>query len=168
MNSYDLSVTDVTWVIVNKEHVGLKLPPDIKVGFVDGQRKLEDLLVEGKVDAELNRIYRSAGFATKEASSGCFRNSKKRERVLPADQSFSDHAPVVVKKEILDSDPWVAPASTKHLWRHVKRTTSLWSNRTGSVLPGHARIWKKNESFSVKTLFIRASRRKPSRRAESD
>ena len=53
MNSYDLSVTDVTWVIVNKEHVGFKLPPSIKVEFVEGQRKLEDLLVEGKVDAEV-------------------------------------------------------------------------------------------------------------------
>src|SRR5918995_1417358 len=35
-NTYDLSVTDVTWVIVNKEHVGFKLPPNIKVEFVDG------------------------------------------------------------------------------------------------------------------------------------
>ena len=53
MNSYDLGVSDVTWVIVNKETVGPKLPPNIKVEFVEGKRKLEDLLVEGKVDAEV-------------------------------------------------------------------------------------------------------------------
>jgi 4,5-dihydroxyphthalate decarboxylase len=51
MNSYDLGVTEVTWVIVNKETVGPKLPPGIRVEFVEGKRKLEDLLVEGKVRA---------------------------------------------------------------------------------------------------------------------
>src|SRR5678816_3729172 len=53
MNSYDLGISDVTWVIVNKETVGPKLPASIKVEFVEGKRKLEDLLVEGKVDAEV-------------------------------------------------------------------------------------------------------------------
>ena len=53
MNSYDLGVSDVTWVIVNKETVGPKLPASIKVEFVEGKPKLEDLLVEGKVDAEV-------------------------------------------------------------------------------------------------------------------
>src|SRR5678816_3420684 len=46
MNSYDLGVSDVTWVIINKEHVGFNPPPHIIVEFVEGNRKLEDLLVE--------------------------------------------------------------------------------------------------------------------------
>src|SRR5574341_1663596 len=40
MNSYNLPVSDVTWVIVNKETVGPKLPSSIKVEFVEGKRKL--------------------------------------------------------------------------------------------------------------------------------
>src|SRR5215475_5974836 len=39
MNSYDLGVSDVTWVIVNKEHVGFNPPPHIKVEFIEGNRK---------------------------------------------------------------------------------------------------------------------------------
>ena len=51
-NTYDLPVTDVTWVIINREPVGSKLPASIKVEQVEGKWRLEDLLLQGKVDAE--------------------------------------------------------------------------------------------------------------------
>jgi 4,5-dihydroxyphthalate decarboxylase len=99
MNSYDLSVTDVTWVIVNKEHVGFKLPPNIKVEFVDGQRKLEDLLVEGKVDAEVEP----------DLPQRWIRNEGTVERLFPEfEKEEKQYYPIVIKREILDSDPWVA------------------------------------------------------------
>ena len=109
MNSYDLGVGDVTWVIVNKETVGLKLPSHIKVEYVEGQRKLEDLLVEGKIDAEVEpdlpqRWIRGEG--TVERLFPDFENEEKsyyqRTKVYPIMH------PVVIRKEILDRDPWVA------------------------------------------------------------
>jgi 4,5-dihydroxyphthalate decarboxylase len=109
MNSYDLPVSDVTWVIVNKETVGPKLPSTIKVEFVEGKRKLEDLLVEGKVDAEVEpdlpqRWLRGDG--TVERLFPNFEQEEKeyyrRTRVYPIMH------PVVIKKEILDRDPWIA------------------------------------------------------------
>ena len=94
MNSYDLGVGDVTWVIVNKEHVGFKLPPHIKVEFVEGKRKLEELLVEGKVDAEVEpdlpqRWIRGDG--TRRTTVSGIR--ERRARVLQEDGDLPDHAP---------------------------------------------------------------------------
>jgi 4,5-dihydroxyphthalate decarboxylase len=109
MNSYDLGVTDVTWVIINKETVGPKLPASIKVEFLEGKRKLEDLLVEGKVDAEVEpdlpqRWIRGEG--TVERLFPDFENEEKayyqRTKIFPIMH------PVVIKKEILERDPWVA------------------------------------------------------------
>ena len=158
MNSYDLSVTDVTWVIVNKEHVGFKLPPNIKVEFVEGQRKLEDLLVEGKVDAEVEPDLPQSWIRDEGSIERLFPEFEKEEKeYYQRTKVFPIMHPIVSRKKSSTAIPGWPPASTKHSWRHAKRTTSLWSNRTGSVLPGHARIWKKNGSFSVKTLFIRAS-----------
>jgi hypothetical protein len=93
MNSYDLGVSDVTWVIVNKEHVGFKLPPSIKVEFVEGKRKLEDLLVEGTVDARSSRTCCSAGFVATARWNGCSRVREGRAKLLPADRHLPDHAP---------------------------------------------------------------------------
>ena len=109
MNSYDLGVTEVTWEIVNKETVGPKLPPGIRVEFVEGKRKLEDLLVEGKVDAEVEpdlpqRWIRGEG--TVERLFPDFETEEKeyytRTKIFPIMH------PVVIRKDILDRDPWVA------------------------------------------------------------
>ena len=109
MNSYDLGVGDVTWVIVNKEHVGFNPPPHIKVEFVEGKRKLEELLVEGKVDAEVEpdlpqRWIRGDGTVER-----LFPQFEQEERVYYKKTGiFPIMHPVVIKKEILDRDPWVA------------------------------------------------------------
>lgn len=52
-NSYGLPVHDVTWVIINQEAVGCPLPSTIKLERVEGKWRLEDLLIQGKVNAEV-------------------------------------------------------------------------------------------------------------------
>ena len=109
MNSYDLAVSDVTWVIVNKEHVGFKLPPSIKVEFVEGKRRLEDLLVQGKVDAEVEPDLPQAWIRGAGTVQRLFPNFETAEReYYQRTQIFPIMHPVVIKKEILDRDPWVA------------------------------------------------------------
>jgi 4,5-dihydroxyphthalate decarboxylase len=109
MNSYDLGVSDVTWVIVNKEHVGFKLPPSIKVEFVEGNRKLEDLLVEGKVDAEVEPDLPQRWIRGDGSVERLFPEFEKEERnYYKRTGIFPIMHPVVINKEILDRDPWVA------------------------------------------------------------
>ncbi|MBI2533194.1 MAG: ABC transporter substrate-binding protein [Deltaproteobacteria bacterium] len=109
MNSYDLAVTDVTWVIVNKEHVGSRLPPSIKVEFIEGKRRLEDLLVEGKVDAEVEPDLPQAWIRGEGTVQGLFPDFEKAEReYYQRTKIFPIMHPVVIKKDILDRDPWVA------------------------------------------------------------
>ena len=106
---YDISVTDVTWVIVSKEHVGFKLPASIKVEFVEGNRRLEDLLVEGKIDAEVEPDLPQAWIRGAGTVERLFADFAKAEREYYArTKIFPIMHPVVIKKEILDRDPWVA------------------------------------------------------------
>jgi len=109
MNSYDLGVSDVTWVIVNKETVGLKLPSHIKIEFVEGKRKLEDLLVEGKVDAEVEPDLPQRWIRGEGTVERLFPDFEKAEKeYYERTKVFPIMHPVVIKKEILDRDPWVA------------------------------------------------------------
>jgi 4,5-dihydroxyphthalate decarboxylase len=109
MNSYDLAVSDVTWVIVNKEHVGSELPPNIKLEFVEGNRKLEDLLVEGIVDAEVEPDLPQRWIRGDGTLERLFPQFEKEERdYYKRTGVFPIMHPVVIKKEILDRDPWVS------------------------------------------------------------
>jgi 4,5-dihydroxyphthalate decarboxylase len=109
MNSYDLSVSDVTWVIVNKETVGPKLPASIKVEFVEGKRKLEDLLVEGRVDAEVEPDLPQRWLCGEGSVERLFPDFEKEEKAYyQRTKVFPIMHPIVIKKEILDRDPWVA------------------------------------------------------------
>lgn len=108
-NSYELPVTGVTWVITNKEPVGSKLPSSIKVEQVEGKWSLEDLLLQGKVDAE----------AEPDLPAGWIRGQGKLERLFPEfeneernyykkTRTFPIMHPIIIKSEILKNDPWVA------------------------------------------------------------
>jgi len=114
MNSYDLAVSDVTWVIVNKEHVGFKLPPSIKVEFVDGKRRLEDLLVEGKVDAEVEPDLPQAWIRGQGTVQRLFADFEKEERdyyrrtkILPIMHTLA------LRQETYEKYPWVAQSLFK-------------------------------------------------------
>jgi 4,5-dihydroxyphthalate decarboxylase len=109
MNSYDLGVSDVTWVIVNTETVGPRLPSHIKVEFVDGKRKLEDLLVEGKVDAEVEPDLPQRWIRGEGTVERLFPNFEQEEKAYyQRTKVYPIMHPVVIKKEILDRNPWVA------------------------------------------------------------
>jgi len=108
-NSYDLPVTDVTWDIINKEPVGSKLPASIKVEQVEGKWSLEDLLLQGKVDAE----------AEPDLPGGWIRGERTVARLFPEFESeerdyyrrtkiFPIMHPIIIKTDILKTDPWVA------------------------------------------------------------
>jgi 4,5-dihydroxyphthalate decarboxylase len=109
MHDYDLPLEEVTWVCVNRELVGVQLPAKIKVERVDGSKKLEDLLVAGEVDAEVEP----------DLPHGWLRGERKVERLFPEFEKeerayykktkvFPIMHPIVIKKEILARDPWVA------------------------------------------------------------
>jgi 4,5-dihydroxyphthalate decarboxylase len=109
MNSYDLAVTDVTWVIVNKETVGPKLPSSIKVEFIEGKRRLEDLLAEGKIDAEVEPDLPQRWIRGEATIERLFPEFEKEEKAYyQRTKVFPIMHPVVIKKEILERDPWVA------------------------------------------------------------
>lgn len=109
MNTYDLPVTDVTWVIVNKEPVGCKLPSTIKIERLDGKRRLEDLLVAGDVDAEVEPDLPEAWVRGQGTVERLFPDFEKDEKdYYRKSRIFPIMHPIVIKKEILDREPWVA------------------------------------------------------------
>jgi len=132
MNSYDLGVSDVTWVIVNKETVGPKLPASIQVEFVEGKPKLEDLLVEGKVDAEVEPDLPQRWIRGEKTVERLFPDFENEEKAYyQRTKIFPIMHPVIIKKEILDRDPWVATSLYEALLATVALTINLWNSRTG-------------------------------------
>ncbi|MFQ5902660.1 MAG: hypothetical protein ACE5JO_03125 [Candidatus Binatia bacterium] len=109
MHDYDLPVTDVTWVIVNKEPVGSKLPPSIKIERVQGRKKLEELLVAKEIDAAVEPDLPKGWVQGKKTAERLFPDFEKEERdYYKKTHIFPIMHPIVIKKEILDRDPWVA------------------------------------------------------------
>lgn len=109
MADYDLPVDSVTWVCTNKELVGSKPGPNIKLEHREDSQGLEDLLLSGEVAAEVEpdlphgwlegerRVQRLfSDFSTEEKA------YYRKTRVFPIMH------PVVIKKDILDEHPWVA------------------------------------------------------------
>jgi 4,5-dihydroxyphthalate decarboxylase len=108
-NTYDLPVTDVTWVIVNEEAVGCPLPSKIKVERVEGRWRLEDLLLAGKVDAEVEPDLPEAWIRGKGTVERLFPNFEQAERdYYTKSKIFPIMHPIIIKTEILKNDPWVA------------------------------------------------------------
>jgi len=108
-NTYGLPVTDVTWVVTNKEPVGCKLPPSIKIEQVEGKWRLEDLLLAGKVDAEAEPDLPEAwiqGKGTLERLYPEFANEERR--YYKSTKIFPIMHPIIVKTDILTNHPWVA------------------------------------------------------------
>jgi 4,5-dihydroxyphthalate decarboxylase len=108
-NTYGLPVTDVTWVITNKEPVGSKLPAAIKIEHIDGKRRLEDLLVEGKVDAEVEPDLPDAWIRGEATVERLFPDFEDAERNYYKETNiFPIMHPIIIKTDILEDDPWVA------------------------------------------------------------
>ena len=108
-NTYDLPVTDVTWVIINKEPVGSKLPSSIKVEQVEGKWRLEDLLLQRKVDAEAEPDLPEAWIRGESTVERLFSDFEQDERdYYKKTNIFPIMHPVIIKTDILKNDPWVA------------------------------------------------------------
>ena len=108
-NTYDLLVTDVTWVVINKEPVGSKIPASIKVEQVEGKWKLEDLLLQGKVDAEAEPDLPEACIHGEGTVARLFPEFENQERdYYKTTKIFPIMHPIIIKTEILKNDPWVA------------------------------------------------------------
>jgi 4,5-dihydroxyphthalate decarboxylase len=108
-NTYDLPVTEVTWVIVNQEAVGCPLPSKIKVERMEGKWRLEDLLLAGKVDAEVEPDLPEAWIRGEGTVERLFPDFEQAERdYYTKSKIFPIMHPIIIKTEILKNDPWVA------------------------------------------------------------
>ena len=123
MHDYGLPLEDVTWVCVNRELVGAKLPPGIKVEHASG-RKLEDLLVAGEIDAEVEPDLPHGWLQGKEEVARLFPDFEKEEKdYYKKTKIFPIMHPIVIKKEILERDPWVATS----LYEAFRKAKSLYN-----------------------------------------
>jgi 4,5-dihydroxyphthalate decarboxylase len=138
MHGYGLPVTDVTWVTTREERVSAKLPPNIKVQRLDGERRLEDLLLAGEIDALVEPDLPEAWLQRKGTVARLFPDCEKEEReYYERTRIFPIMHPIVVKKEILDRDPWVATslfeafAQSRTLYRELvqqpHRSSVVWN-----------------------------------------
>ncbi len=123
-NDYALPLDAVTWVCVNQELVGSKPPPNIKIEHAQNRKRLEEMLVAGEVDAEVEP----------DLPQGWIRGTGTVERLFPDFEKeekeyfkktgiFPIMHPIVIKKEILDRDPWVATS----LYEAFNQTKKAWS-----------------------------------------
>lgn len=109
MNNYDLTVQEVTWVCTSKELVGVKPPPNIRLEYRNGDAKLQDLLLAKEVDAEVEPDLPPAWLRHEGTLERLFPDFVKEEReYYKKTRIFPIMHPIVIKKEILDRDPWVA------------------------------------------------------------
>lgn len=108
-NTYNLPVTDVTWVVVNKEPVGCRLPASIKIEQVEGKWRLEDLLIQGRVDAEVEPDLPQAWIRGESTIERLFPDFENQEKdYFNKTKIFPIMHPIIIKTDILKNDPWVA------------------------------------------------------------
>lgn len=137
MHGYGLPVTDVTWVTTREERIAGKVPPNVKIERADGQR-LEDLLLAGEIDALVEPDLPQAWLRNEGTLAKLFPDTEREERAYyERTRIFPIMHPLVVKKEILDRDPWVATSlyeafmESKRLYRaHMEqphRLSFVWN-----------------------------------------
>ena len=108
-HNYGLPLDEVTWVCVNRELVGAKLPPKIKVEHVEGPKRLEELLLAGEIDGEVEPDLPAGWLRGERALERLFPDFEREEKdYYQKTRIFPIMHPIVIKKEILDRDPWVA------------------------------------------------------------
>ncbi len=109
MQTYDLPVDAVTWVCVNHELVDCSPPANIKIDHMTGGKKLEDLLLAGEVDAEVEPDLPSGWLKGDKRVTRLFPDFETEEkRYYQKTRIFPIMHPIVIKKDILDRDPWIA------------------------------------------------------------
>jgi 4,5-dihydroxyphthalate decarboxylase len=108
-HDYDLPLEDVTWVCINNELVGTKPPRNVRVEQLEQGQKLDDLLVAGEIDASVEPGLPQNWLTGNGTVTRLFSDFQKEEQeYYRRTRIFPIMHPVVIKKEILDRDPWVA------------------------------------------------------------
>ncbi len=107
MHGYGVPVSEVTWVVNREERVDIALPANIRVERASG--RLEDLLLAGKIDALVEPDLPRDWLEGKGTLARLFPDCEKEERAYwEKTRIHPIMHPLVVKKEILHRDPWVA------------------------------------------------------------
>lgn len=138
MHSHGLPVTEITWVTTREERMNGKVAPNITIEQVEDGRRLEDLLLAGEIDALVEPDLPQAWLQEKGTVARLFPDYEKEERAYyESTRIFPIMHPIVVKKEILDRDPWVATSlyealsDSKRLYReHMQqphRLSFVWN-----------------------------------------
>ncbi len=108
-HDYGLPVEEVTWVCANNELVGTRPPPSIRVEQLKQGSKLEDLLVAGEIDATVEPGLPQSWLTGKGTVTRLFPDFHKEEQeYYRKTRIFPIMHPIVIKKEVLDREPWVA------------------------------------------------------------
>lgn len=108
-HDYGLPVEDVTWICVNNALVGTKPPPHIRVEQLREGRKLEELLLAGEIDATVEPGLPQSWLTAKGTLARLFPDYKLEEQdYYKRTGVFPIMHPIVIKKDVLDRDPWVA------------------------------------------------------------
>ena len=109
MHTYGLPVTEVTWVTTREERVPAETPPGIRIERAEAGKSLEELLLAGEIDAMVEPDLPQAWLQGKGTLARLFPEYEREERdYFRKTGIFPIMHPLVIKKEILDRDPWVA------------------------------------------------------------
>lgn len=109
MHTYGLPVTDVTWVTMREERVNSNVPSNIKIERAEPGKRLEELLLRHEIDAMVEPDLPQAWLEGRGTIGRLFPDFEKEEReYYKSTRIFPIMHPIVIKKEILDRDPWVA------------------------------------------------------------
>jgi 4,5-dihydroxyphthalate decarboxylase len=107
MHNYDVPLEDVTWVCAGTETALRELPGHLKIERVTGKR-LEELLAAGDIDGALDP-HPPQSWLRGDGVERLFPNFEAEERAyFEKTRIFPIMHTVVIKREILDRDPWVA------------------------------------------------------------
>jgi 4,5-dihydroxyphthalate decarboxylase len=121
MHDYGLPVEKVNWVCVNKELVGSSPPDNIRIDHLEEKRTLADILLTQEVEAEVEPDLPSEWLKGEKTVERLFPDFEAEERsYYKKTRIFPIMHPIVIKKEILDRDPWVATSLFevfKESWR---------------------------------------------------
>lgn len=140
MHDHGVALGDVTWVTTREERVSGALPPGLRIERAEAGRRLEDLLLAGEIDAMVQPDLPDALLQGKGTILRLFPDHERDERAYHGRTGiFPIMHPIVVKKEILDRDPWVATSlfealvASKRLdderSRQPHRLSVAWSTR---------------------------------------
>ena len=142
MHDYGLPLEEVKWVCVNREQIETQLPASVKIEYLEGGKKLEALLISNEIDAEVEPILPEAWLQGRGTIGRLFPEFEKEEQTYyKKNLIFPIMHTIVIKKEILDRDPWVATSLFEALKESQRNLHGVYATapslevRMGKVIP---------------------------------